>query len=209
MVPDRWVLPDPIRTAVAGRLASIASPVPDVSEPPLNELVGMIREQLTVRPRSVTYLVAQSLKGGWRSMTSRRIDELLDDRTEFIHLSATLWTLSPGVLLAERARHQVANTTPNPVAGRPRDDPLPGLPPRLHPERPAGLLKRRLPQDRVPPPPPATRPGGHRPGHPAPPGIHRLRMPRLRRTTTGRPTLRNLPHLHPPGRRRRSMPKLR
>ena len=36
LVPDRWVLPDPIRTAVAGRLASIASPVPDVSEPPLS-----------------------------------------------------------------------------------------------------------------------------------------------------------------------------
>ena len=28
--------------------------------------------------------------------------------------------------------------TPDPVAGRPRDDPLLGLPPRLHPDRPAG-----------------------------------------------------------------------
>jgi len=56
--------------------------------------------------------------------------------------------------------------------------------------------------------PPPTRPGGHHPGRPAPPGIHRLRMPRLRWTTAGRATLRNLPHLHPPDRRRRSMPTM-
>jgi len=40
------------------------------------------------------------------------------------------------------------------------------------------------------------------------PGDHRLRMPRLRRTTTGRATLRELRHLRPPGRHRRRLPKL-
>ena len=65
---------------------------------------------------------------------------------------------------------------PIPVTGRPRDDPLPGLPTVLHPGRAPAVLQHRLPQDRVPPPAPATRPGGHRPGRPPPPGDHRLRM---------------------------------
>ena len=64
------------------------------------------------------------------------------------------------------------NTTPQiPSRDDPRDDHLPGLPPRLHPDRPTSLLQHRLPQDRVPPPPPPTRPGGHHPGRPAPPGF--------------------------------------
>ena len=59
------------------------------------------------------------------------------------------------------------------------------------------------------------RPGGHRPGRQAcrEYTVYEYTVyewPRLRRTTTGRATLRNLPHLHSPGRRRaRSMPKLR
>ena len=61
-------------------------------------------------------------------------------------------------------------TGPIPVAGRPRDDPLSGLPAVLHPGRATAVLQHRLPEDRVPPPAPATRPGGHRPGRPAPPG---------------------------------------
>jgi predicted RNA-binding Zn-ribbon protein involved in translation (DUF1610 family) len=37
----------------------------------------------------------------------------------------------------------------------------------LHPGRAPAVLQHRLPQDRVPPPAPTTRPGDHRPGRPA------------------------------------------
>jgi hypothetical protein len=55
----------------------------------------------------------------------------------------------------------------------------PGLPAPLHPGRATAVLQHRLPQDRVPPPAPTTRPG-----RPTPPGDHRLRMPPTAATGT-------------------------
>ena len=95
-------------------------------------------------------------------------------------------------------------TRPIPVAGRPRDD-HGTWQRRFTPGRSAGLLQHRLPQDRVPPPPPTTPRHGHRPCRPAPPRDHHLRMPRPQRTTPRRTTLRELPRLRPPGQHRRPL----
>src|SRR5262249_37018406 len=97
----------------------------------------------------------------------------------------------------------------DPAAGRPRDDALPGLPNPVHPHRAAAVLRRTLPQDRVPPTSPRPAHHSRRPRRPAPTTDHHLRMPQLRGTAPRRTALPGMRHLHPPRRHRRAMPPLR
>src|SRR2546430_5369076 len=82
---------------------------------------------------------------------------------------------APASSAAGTARHDRIT-----AAGRCRDDDLPHLPDPLHPRRAAALLQRRLPQDRLAPPPPGPAPSPRDPGSPPPARPHHLRMPRLR-----------------------------
>jgi len=105
---------------------------------------------------------------------------------------------SPPTTSTSGAAHDTPEPEPpRPVTGRTWDDPMPGLPDPVHPDRPTDLLQHDLPQDRVPPPAPTRRPGGHRADRPAPRTDHRLRVPRLRTATHGRTALRWLRHLCP------------
>ena len=109
-----------------------------------------------------------------------------------------------------RSRGRRPPMTSTPVAGRHRDDHLPGLPARhFTPVGRQRYCSDRVPQDRVPAPPPGPARRRHRPGRPAPARPHHLRMPRLRAAPPRRAALPRLRHLRPPHRPRRPLPALR
>src|SRR5439155_8883017 len=77
--------------------------------------------------------------------------------------------------------HADATPTPagGPVAGRYRDENLPGLPAVLHRDGPLDLLRLAVPQDGVSSPPPAAPRRHHRPSRPATTRVHHLRVSEL------------------------------
>lgn len=98
-----------------------------------------------------------------------------------------------------------------PVTRRQRDDhdrrrSLPGLPNRLHTDRPAALLQRRLPKDSLAPPERPPAPGPRRPDRATPTGRHHLRLPRLRHPLPRSAALPRLQQLVPTDRPGRGLP---